>query len=67
MWLLFPFQKNKFSLAYGCPLTIPKTNFKNNYVIFKPNHFFFFLNNNFFPINLFNNYLPPFLIIICIL
>ncbi len=41
-----------------------KDNFRNNYLIFKPNYFIFFLLNNyfFFLINFLNNYLQPFLI-----
>ncbi len=40
-----------------------KDNFKNNYLIFKPNYFISFFINFFFLINFHNNYLPPFLII----
>jgi len=47
MWLLFPFQKNKFSLAYGCPLTIPKT-ISKIIMSFSNLTTFFFLNNNCF-------------------
>jgi hypothetical protein len=36
-----------------------KDNFKNNYLIFKPNYIFF-LVTFFFPINFIDNYLPLF-------
>jgi hypothetical protein len=44
-----------------------KGNFRNNYLIFKPNYFISFLIILPFHINFLNNYLPPFLITTSIL
>jgi hypothetical protein len=63
----FSFSKKQFFIGLWLSMDHSKDNFKNNYVIFKPNYFLFFLIINFFLINLFNNFLPPFLIIISIL
>jgi hypothetical protein len=51
----------------GLSMNHSKGNFINFYLIFKPNYFIYFLNNNFFPINFLNNYLPAFLITTSIL